>query len=451
MPPNAGRRGSTRVSAAHSRRAVRALARLAETDPALASLALWCRHRDDDAPGLAVSDATTIRYGPGFAGLSLAEQTGVAAHHILHVAFRHAPRSAALSGRLGGMFDADLFNIAADAIVNEALEAAGYVLPRPFVTLGGLLSEAFGEAGAGREALARLDAERLYLRLAAASARTGRGAADRPGGDRGQAAGGAVAVAALRRWAEAEGYHRDIAPDGAGSSGGRGPERAEEDGDWRQRVARAMDQGRAAGRGVGMLGRSIADARPPATPWEVLLRGLVARAVTEGPRPGYFRPSNRWLAQDSAAREAAGPAPGFEPARLRRRAVPRIAVGIDVSGSIDGPRLSRFAAEIAGIGRRTGAEVYVLAFDDAVQGTTRMAGRDWEREITGLTLTGGGGTSFDGVVAAAGALAPSVLVVLTDLDGAFGPAPRGLPVIWAVPDAATTPRPPFGRVIDLAS
>ena len=435
------------MSAAHSRRAVRALARLAETDPALAALALWCRHRDDDAPGLAASDVATIRYGPGFEGLSLAEQTGVAAHHILHVAFRHAPRSAALSVRLGGAFDADLFNIAADAIVNEALEAAGYVLPRPFVTLGGLLSEAFGEAGAGREALARLDAERLYLRLAGGPDRTeraSRGRTDRPGGDDGQAAGGAR----LRRWAKAQGFATDILP---GGPDGEGPERAEEDGAWRQRVARAMDQGRAAGRGIGRIGRSIADARPPTTRWELVLRGLVSRAVIEGPRPGFFRPSNRWLAQDSAARAEARPAPEFEPARPRSRAVPRIAVGIDVSGSIDAARLSRFAAEIAGIGRRTGAEVHVLAFDDAVQSSARMAGRDWAGEITRLRLTGGGGTSFHGVVAAAVALAPSVLVVLTDLDGAFGPTPRGLPVIWAVPDAASAPRPPFGRVIDLAS
>ncbi len=254
--------------------------------------------------------------------------------------------------------------------------------------------------------------------------------------------------AKLRRWAEAQGYSADLLPGGAE---GERPERAEEDGDWRQRVARAMDQGRAAGRGIGRIGRTIADARPPTTRWELVLRGMVARAMTEGPRPEYSRPSNRWLAQDSAARDGSRPTPGFEPARPRRRAVARIAVGIDVSGSIDDARLSRFASEIAGIGRRTGAEVHVLAFDDAVQSTTRMTGRDWAGEITRLRLTGGGGTSFEGVVAAAGALAPSVLVVLTDLDGAFGPAPRSLPVIWAVPDAATAPRPPFGRVIDLAS
>jgi hypothetical protein len=431
------------MAAGHSRRAVRALARLAETDPALASLALWCRHRDDEAVALAESDADTVRYGPDFERLTLAHQAGVAAHHILHVAFRHAPRSASLAARLGGAFDAEMFNIAADAIVNEALQAAGYVLPRPFVTLGGLLQKAFGVADAGRDALARLDAERLYLRLAAAQDRPGKGAARRSGGAEGDGDG----ARRLKAWAEAQGYSTDLAPGGTDGERARG---AEGDSDWRQRVARAMAHGRSAGRGIGMVARGIADIRPPATPWERHLRALVTRAVTDGPQPAHLRPSNRWLAREAAARDEGRPTPAFDPALVRRRAIPRIAVGIDVSGSIDAPRLARFAGEIAGIGARTGAEVHVIAFDDAVRGHARMTGRDWPGEVARLGFTGGGGTSFEGVVAEAEALSPSILVILTDLDGAFGPAPRRLPVVWAVPDAAAAPRPPFGRVVDLS-
>ncbi|MGI1663804.1 vWA domain-containing protein [Palleronia sp. KMU-117] len=428
----------------HARRAVRALASLAETDPALAALSLWCRHRDDDAVAMAESDSISIRYGPLFEQLTLAHQVGVAAHHILHVAFRHAPRAATLAARQGGSFDLDLFNIAADAIVNEALLASGYILPRPFVTLDGLLREAFGETDAGREALARLDAERLFLRLAAARGRPGKGASRRSGGAEGDRDG----AQELKVWAATQGYSADLAP---GGPDGERARTAEDDADWRQRVARAMHQGRAAGRGIGMIVRGIADIRPPTTPWERHLRGLLTRAVTEGPRPGHFRPSNRWLAGDSDARSRGRTSPAFEAAVQRRRAVPRIAVGIDVSGSIDEGRLTRFGAEIAGIGARTGAEVHVLAFDDEVRSSTRIAGRDWTREIARLNLTGGGGTSFAGVVAAAEALAPSILVILTDLDGAFGPAPRRLPVLWAVPEAIAAPRPPFGRVIDLSA
>ncbi len=61
----------------------------------------------------------------------------------------------------------------------------------------------------------------------------------------------------------------------------------------------------------------------------------------------------------------------------------------------------------------------------------------------------GGGTAFPPVIAAAAALGPSALVILTDLEGEPGEAPRGVPVIWAVPDGPVTP-PPFGRVLTLA-
>ena len=50
---------------------------------------------------------------------------------------------------------------------------------------------------------------------------------------------------------------------------------------------------------------------------------------------------------------------------------------------------------------------------------------------------------------AARALAPSILIVLTDLEAALPPKPRH-PVIWAVPDARHAPPPDWGSVLDLA-
>ena len=83
----------------HSARARRALAQLQEVDPALGVLALWCTHRDTDAPTF--TEGETIYYGPGFESLPAHEQVGVAAHHVLHVALRHSARSEALAQRLG--------------------------------------------------------------------------------------------------------------------------------------------------------------------------------------------------------------------------------------------------------------------------------------------------------------------------------------------------------------
>jgi predicted metal-dependent peptidase len=107
-------------------------------------------------------------------------------------------------------------------------------------------------------------------------------------------------------------------------------------------------------------------------------------------------------------------------------------------------------AQVAGIGRRAGAEVHVLVFDEAVRSRVRLAGADWEREIASVAFARGGGTSFVEVLAEAARLGPSAIVILTDLDGPFGPPPRGAPVIWAVSAEALRRAPPFGRVISLA-
>ncbi|MEO1788610.1 MAG: hypothetical protein AAFR34_02790, partial [Pseudomonadota bacterium] len=250
----------------HSTRAARALRKLAEEDPAFAMLSLWCQHRDGEADALAVSDDTTITYGPAFGALSLAEQMATAGHHILHIALRHAARARGFKTRFGQAFDAETYNIAADAVTNEVLVAAGYTLPRPFVALDGVL-----KAGALKEApdIAQWDADRLYVRLMAKRS--------------GQGEGGK-----LKAYAQSRGFTEDMRPAGAESVGG------EAEADWQERLSRALDAGRIAGRGIGVLGHRIADAPKPRTPWEVILRGLLTKAVTPQPRLSYARPSRQW-------------------------------------------------------------------------------------------------------------------------------------------------------------
>lgn len=407
----------------HSRRATRALQRLAETDPAFASLALWVDHADadvgPDAPP-AWSTATTVFYGPAFDALSLAEQMGLCGHHLLHVAFRHAHRASALRLRLGDGYDATVFNLASDAILNEAVLRAGYILPRPCVLLTELLGDVLGDRDAPDAALVRWDVEALTVRLLSSGAGTD--------SDSGRA----------RAHAEAAGFRRDLDEEGAG--GEAGPDDA---GDWCQRISRAMEAGRAAGRGIGILGHRLADLPQSRTPWEIVLRALVTKAVTQLPRQSWHRPTGRWLAADASGHETP-----FDPALARTARAPRIAVGIDSSGSIDDARLALFSAQIAGIARRTGAETHVLVFDDGVHHTRVLKAGHWDRGISDLPLARDGGTDFTEVLREADRLDPAAIVILTDLDGPMGAKPRA-PVIWAVPDDVSPP-PPFGRVLSLA-
>lgn len=413
------------MSGVHSARAGPALRALAEADPALAALSLWCRHRDGAGP-VARTSGVTIQYGPEFESLPRPEQIGLAAHHILHVAFRHGTRAGAMAARLGPGFDAGLFNIAADAIVNEALLLAGYVLPRPRVTLTALLAETgAGEAGAPG-AVAAWDVERLYTRLAS----------DAPG------TGGQGARDAAKRLAGAAGFRDDLDQSASGEDG------AEVAADWHGRLARALAEGRAAGRGIGRLSGRLGDLPRTDMPWEQLLRGAVTRAVTREPLPSPFRPARRWLAMDAAARATGGPEPAFQPGAGRPLPRPRIAVMLDASGSVPRTLRDRFAAEVAGIAARTGAEVHLVVFDAEVREARRLPAHDAARALREIDWPEGGGTDFAPAFAAALEGHPSVIVVLTDLEAETGSAPGRVPVVWAVP-ARPANQPPWGRLIVL--
>jgi predicted metal-dependent peptidase len=147
----------------------------------------------------------------------------------------------------------------------------------------------------------------------------------------------------------------------------------------------------------------------------------------------------------SDARAKGGPEPAFQPGISRRSDRPRIAIGLDTSSSIDPVTVALFAAEAEGIVRRTGAEAHLLAFDTEVHETRRLDADGW-RGLREASFRTGGGTDFAPVLAAAERLAPSIAVMLTDLDAAFGPPPA-CPVLWAVPGQSPVDPPPFGRLL----
>lgn len=430
----------------HSVRASPALQTLTEVDPALAALSLWCRHRDINS-GLAQTVGTEIGYGPGFAALPRHEQIGVVGHHILHVALQHPARLADMAARLGPGFEGDLWQIAADAVVNEAILAAGHALPRPALLLSDLLTAAAGKPVAGLTALAQWDVDALYHHLAA----------DPPG-----------RAKRARDAARAKGFQPDLRPGGArsrprpaahGQSAPRNQTEGAKDGpegaaptdpaEWRAHLARAMAAGRAAGFGLGLIGHRLADLPTPRVAWEHILRRLLLAATLPLPRPSPHRPARSWMARAGQAVATGADLPPWQPRMSATSPQPRIVVGLDCSTSIGADPLRLMMAEVAGIARRMGGEVTLLAFDSEVRIETRLDLTGWGRQLAGLSLPQGGGTDFGPVLTRAAALAPSVLVVLTDLDGPVGPHKPCFPVIWAVPGPDLPPAP-FGRAISLA-
>ena len=396
---------------------------LAEADPAIAALSLWCAHRD--GPHTATT-GETITYGPAFEVMPLHEQMGLAAHHVLHVALRHSARAAALEERLGAGFDAALFNLAADALINEAVLAGDHALPRPAVLATNLIKRALGQETTASEALGEWDAERLYFAL------------------RGQGGDGTGHEGEAQSYAQDQSFEADLEQE-AGT--GEESDAVQDAARWRQHITRAMDAGRSAGRGIGRIGHRLADVAQPRIPWEQMLRRLLSQAVMQAPQHSPNRPSRRWIAGTAQAGRAGTPEPGFEAGSRPRTDVPRIAIAMDASSSIDDTRLSMFWAEVTGIARRTRAELHLMIFDETIQHREQIDPSATHVHLPPLPR--GGGTAFLPVITEAQQMGAAALVIFTDLEGEAGQPPRGLPVIWAVPDS-TVLQPPFGRLIDLS-
>ena len=136
----------------------------------------------------------------------------------------------------------------------------------------------------------------------------------------------------------------------------------------------------------------------------------------------------------------------WEPGLAGTRRVPRLAVVVDVSGSIDEALMRRFGREIEAIVRRLGAGLVLVIGDDRVRRVERF--EPGRATLAGIVFEGGGGTDFTPLLAEADTHDPDLAVVLTDLDGPARFRPRW-PVVWAVPQAHAGAVQPFGRKLVL--
>jgi predicted metal-dependent peptidase len=182
----------------------------------------------------------------------------------------------------------------------------------------------------------------------------------------------------------------------------------------------------------------------PVVPWNQVLTAAVRRAA--GWANGhtdytYTRPSRRQF----ALRHVVLPA--------TRRPLPRVAIVIDTSASVDdgllGQALGEVDGAIAGLGV-PGEQVTVLACDAAVSTVAQV------RRAADARLGGGGGTDMRAGIEAASRARPrpDVLIVLTD---GYTPwperPPAGMALVVAMlhrADTAPPPAPPWAVTVDCA-
>lgn len=411
-------------------RGTRAIEHLIEHAPASGSLALWVGHvevtTETGSACTLATDGRALHYAPSFETLSLERQAGEVARAVLHVALRHVQRAVALRARIGDL-DARLYAVCADAIVNTSLgNLVWLALPEGAVTLERLLLNTLGVHADPVRLLVEWDVERLYRALDdRAPARGGQSREDGPRAQRTRVLGGDTPIRLDLGPAQRE------APEGE----------AEFAREWAQRLVRAH-----AGDGEWSMLRSLgADLPGSRVPWEQTLRVRLARGLARQPETSWSRPARSWLANQG--RDRSGRRMPFEPGTVSARREPRLAVIVDVSGSIDDALLARLGRELAALSRRAHAGMVRVIGDDQVREVRVLAAG--EDALEGLRVAGGGGTDFGPLLREADRHRPDIGVVLTDLDGPTDFRPSW-PVIWAVPlPQALRAQAPFGRVLAL--
>lgn len=451
--------------ALYRHRGTRAIQRMVEFAPSTGGLALWVQHRDlpadsPDTPA-AATDGTIVYYGAAFERLELPEQVGLVAHEVLHIALRHSQRFVELRRVLGDV-DLELFNICADAIVNSTLAHLTWLrLPASAVMLQDLLNKALGRQQDVEAALLEWDVERLYRTVDDRDEQTSNGKQKSGSGSQAgsksenSGQGGEQAQTGSDQQSSAQtradgakaakvrelgaGSERDLVPSDEAQS--KPEAEAEHAREWSERLLR----GHAGDGAFSMLRALIADITHSRTPWAHVLRVQLARGLARKPALTWSRPARSYIANQGRVGSHRMP---FEPGFSPNKNEPRLALIVDVSGSIDDGLMQRFATEIEAITRRQEAGLVLIIGDQQVRQVEFFEpGKRFV--LSEIEFAGGGGTNFSPLLAEADRHRPDITVVLTDLDGAADYKPR-CPVIWAVPEPCASTVQPFGRLLALS-
>jgi len=346
--------------------------------------------RRDGLGTLAVDDSNRLYYDPqALSNEPLSEVSAMLVHELLHLLDRHSNRAQVMN--VNTAEKAALWNVAADVALYQLMRAGGWSIKNH-------LRPSHFKLPANKTV------EFYYQELQQLDEPPGPQDAPQPGKGR----SGSCASGRQEPWEdEPTGSHDD--------------QQVQRD-LLRQMIAQAMElYQRAAGQMPGAYQRLFEDLlERPSIPWQRVLAGMVRGGLIVSGKRDFSRqrPSRRQQVTPDILR----------PALVQE--LPRVAVVIDTSGSMQDDDLTQALVEVKGImrllvGRDT---VTVIACDSSAEPVQAV----WKAEQ--VVLAGGGGTDMGPGLSAAAKLrqAPSVVVVITDGYVCAGwPAqnPVGCPVI----------------------
>ena len=372
-----------------------AMLRLRARAPFFATLALFARFQSAGQDMVATTDGRDVFVNPALLHtLSAGERDAALLHAVLHAALLHVPRR--------GARDREVWNLAADVVVNGMIAGAGIALPADAVRMPDLEQLSVEEV----YELLQFSPERQppLPGLDLMSSAVAGGAGDRSGSD--------------------------------GSEGGSmtsGQQAALEE-YWRNAMQQAQVVALAAERGSLPSGaaREVAMTGPARLDWRAHLWRYLVQTPTDF--QGYDR---RFVGR------------GLYLEALEGESL-HVYVAVDTSGSIHVEQVRALVSEVQAIlGAYPHLRCDLYYADDKAYGPFALGPAD-----AIPTPVGGGGTDFrpffDALEVRRAPYESGVCVYLTDGYGQFPPAPPDLPVLWVVtPGGLDTEAFPFGEVVRL--
>ena len=349
--------------------------------PFVGSVALNMPMKVDNNVPTAATDGKRVLFNEDFCKeLDDEELKFLVAHECMHPMLEHNFRR--------GERDRYKWNQAADYVINKLLTDEGIgKMPKQ-----GLLDENIYQAGGGTS-------DGIYNNLP-----------DTPEDQQGN--GG-------------QGQPLDSCEDGQGSPA----EVAQQQAEWKVKVAQAAQSAKMMGKLSAGLERLVAEILTPKVDWRDVLQRFVVKCRSD--QRSWARPNRRFLSQGLYLPSVSGETLG------------EIAFAVDCSGSIGQDEINQFASEITTVWQdQRPTKVHVIYFDSEVSHYDEFD-RDNEPVIK---PHGGGGTAFSPVFRymEEHGINPVACIFLTDLCcNDFGDEPD-YPVLWV---STHEDKAPFGEVV----
>ena len=349
--------------------------------PFVGSVALNMPMKIDNNVPTAATDGKRVLFNEDFCKeLDDEELKFLVAHECMHPMLEHNFRR--------GERDRYKWNQAADYVINKLLTDEGIgKMPKQ-----GLLDENIYQAGGGTS-------DGIYNNLP-----------DTPEDQQGN--GG-------------QGQPLDSCEDGQGSPA----EVAQQQAEWKVKVAQAAQSAKMMGKLSAGLERLVAEILTPKVDWRDVLQRFVVKCRSD--QRSWARPNRRFLSQGLYLPSISGETLG------------EIAFAVDCSGSIGQDEINQFASEITTVWQdQRPTKVHVIYFDSEVSHYDEF---DRDNEPT-IKPHGGGGTAFSPVFRymEEHGINPVACIFLTDLCcDDFGDEPD-YPVLWV---STHSDKAPFGEVV----